>query len=323
MNPNAKSIGIFGFGALISALTLLSYQYFQRRRKFRQFRGELANIDDSIPLSPSGKPAVDTVELQREQLTRNYSFFGEEAMENIQNAFVIVVGLGGVGSHAAVHLLRSGVRNLRLIDFDQVTLSSLNRHAVATRSDVGTPKVVAIKKYCHQIFPTANIEARVELFSMDKADELISSGSPVYVLDCIDNIVTKVDLLRYCVENHISVVSSMGSACKADPSRVQMTTLDQTSEDALARSVRYRLRQAKIDPSKIPVIYSTERPSHVTIQPLPVEAETAVLISANEVIILGGHDNSAGTKDAMTFNLETLHFNKLPPMPFARFLHCA
>lgn len=57
--------------------------------------------------------------------------------------------------------------------------------------------------------------------------------------------------------------------------------------------------------------------------PLSVEAETAVLISANEVIILGGHDNSAGTKDAMTFNLETLHFNKLPPMPFARFLHCA
>lgn len=57
--------------------------------------------------------------------------------------------------------------------------------------------------------------------------------------------------------------------------------------------------------------------------PLSVEAETAVLISANEVIILGGHDNSAGTKDAMTFNLETMHFNKLPPMPYARFLHCA
>lgn len=57
--------------------------------------------------------------------------------------------------------------------------------------------------------------------------------------------------------------------------------------------------------------------------PLSVEAETAVLISSNEVIILGGHDNSAGTKDAMTFNLETLHFNKLPPMPYARFLHCA
>jgi len=80
-------------------------------------------------------------EIVREQLSRNVTFFGEPAQRVICSSFVVVVGLGGVGSHAAHMLLRGGVGRLRLIDFDQVTLSSLNRHAVATRADVGTPKV--------------------------------------------------------------------------------------------------------------------------------------------------------------------------------------
>lgn len=89
------------------------------------------------------------------QLSRNYSFLGEESMAAIRGSYVVVVGCGGVGSWAATMLLRSGVGRLLLIDYDLATLSSLNRHACATLEDVGTPKVVAMQKYFKKIAPWA------------------------------------------------------------------------------------------------------------------------------------------------------------------------
>ena len=102
-------------------------------------------------------------------------------------------------------LLRAGVGRLRLIDFDQVSLSSLNRHAVATRNDVGTPKVVAMRKHFHRTFPRANIDIRVELFDKSNAPALLD-GTPDFVLDCIDNMSTKVDLMAYCFDRDIKVI---------------------------------------------------------------------------------------------------------------------
>src|SRR6185369_5396548 len=94
----------------------------------------------------------------REQLARNISFLGEEGVEKLRKSFIIIVGAGGVGSWIALMLLRSGVEHIRIIDFDQVTLSSLNRHAVATHEDVGTPKVVALQKNFQHIAPWAKVE---------------------------------------------------------------------------------------------------------------------------------------------------------------------
>lgn len=105
-------------------------------------------------------------------------------------ALVIVIGLGGVGSHAAHLLLRGGVRKLRLIDFDQVSLSSLNRHATATRADVGTSKATALRKQLLRICPHAEVEACTHLFSAKYADELLR-GRPALVVDCIDDLATK------------------------------------------------------------------------------------------------------------------------------------
>lgn len=112
-------------------------------------------------------------ELIKEQLSRNNAFFGPERLSKIRNSFVIVVGLGGVGSHAAMMLVRSGVQRIRLIDFDQVTLSSLNRHASATHDDVGLAKVAAMKKAFKKIAPWCQVDARIELFSKLKADDLL------------------------------------------------------------------------------------------------------------------------------------------------------
>ncbi|KAJ1675464.1 hypothetical protein EV182_001211 [Spiromyces aspiralis] len=221
---------------------------------------------DNDPAGVVGKDTVVDIdpeeeELVQEQLARHKAFFGPEGLEKLRNGFVIVVGCGGVGSWAALMLVRSGVQRLRLIDFDQVTLSSLNRHAVATRADVGMPKVMALQRAFKGIAPHAKVDARVQLFQGELADKLLS-GNPDYVLDCIDNIDTKLQLLKYCHDNGIKVISAMGAGMKADPSRVQISDISNTFEDALSRAVRRKLKRLGVE-SGISVVYSTEKPGKV------------------------------------------------------------
>ncbi|KAF2605279.1 hypothetical protein F2Q70_00027230 [Brassica cretica] len=140
-------------------------------------------------------------------LVRNIQFFDLEAQRKVTGSYVVVIGLGGVGSHAASMLLRSGVGKLLLVDFDQVSLSSLNRHAVATRADVGIPKAVCLKKHFSAIFPECHVEAKVLLYDSSSEEEILS-GNPDFVLDCIDNIDTKVGLLAACVKRGLKVLSA-------------------------------------------------------------------------------------------------------------------
>ncbi|KAG8715397.1 hypothetical protein FRC08_010643 [Ceratobasidium sp. 394] len=211
--------------------------------------------------------------LVREMLARNYAFFGEESMSKVRGGRVIIVGCGGVGSWAAVMLIRSGVSNLRLIDFDMVTLSSLNRHAVATLADVGVPKVTACKNFFARVAPWVEVDARVELWKLGAVgEELLEwGGEPAdWVIDAIDNMTTKVQLLKYCREHDIKVFASMGAGTKSDPTRVQISDISNTFEDPLARSVRRRLRLDGVE-SGVPVVYSTEKPSDIKLLPLPQE----------------------------------------------------
>ncbi|WVQ84344.1 hypothetical protein IAT38_006496 [Cryptococcus sp. DSM 104549] len=206
--------------------------------------------------------------LIREQLTRNYNFLGEESMAMVRNSYVVVVGCGGVGSWCALMLLRSGVGRILLIDFDLTTLSSLNRHASATLEDVGTPKVIAMQKYLKRIAPWAQIDVQIGLWRKGDGEKWLEGAD--WVVDAIDNIDTKVDLLTHCHKSGIKVFSSMGSGAKKDPTRVQIADIATTYEDPLARSVRRKLRINGI-PSGIPVVYSTETPSDVKLLPLPEE----------------------------------------------------
>lgn len=235
--------------------------YIKKQSDLKQFKQDLA---DKL-LFDDGNTS-DTENLMKEQLSRNIAFLGEAGVDKCRSSFVVVVGLGGVGSHAAHMLARSGIGRIRLIDFDQVTLSSLNRHAVAKRSDVGTFKVFAMKKHLHDVVPHAIIETFVDMFKKESAPILLA-GNPDYVLDCIDNLETKVDLLEYCQKNKIPVISSMGAGAKADASRIQIADVSETSEDPLARSTRRALRMRGID-SGITVVYSTEKPSNIQLLPL-------------------------------------------------------
>ena len=167
---------------------------------------------------------ISEEEIHRQQFTRNVAFFGEDGQNRIEDAFVVVIGLGGVGSHTANMLARSGIGRLKLIDFDIVTVSSLNRHAVATRKDVGKPKVEVMRDHILEFNPSIQISVNNVLISHENIHSLLEE-KPDFVVDCIDDFSTKTDVLEYCVKNQIRVISSMGSGCRSNPTSLLITNI--------------------------------------------------------------------------------------------------
>jgi len=188
---------------------------------------------------------------------------GEAGLARLRQACVAVVGLGGVGGHAAVALARSGVGRLRLIDCDKVTWSSLNRSAWAVAADVGRAKATSLREWIEALGAGTRIEAVEAFFHQDTADELLA-GPPDFVLDAIDSLTPKVALLRACVERGIPVAGSMGASARTDPTQLRVGDIADTEVCPLARAVRTRLRRVGIR-GGIPVVYSVEPP----LAPLP------------------------------------------------------
>ncbi|KAJ1698871.1 hypothetical protein LUZ63_007383 [Rhynchospora breviuscula] len=247
------------------ALLKLSHRYYAKRHGKSLPNGALAEdgtngkaSNEDLARNFVGSDILAD-EIVSEQLTRNIQFFGLESQRKVTQSFVVIIGLGGVGSHAASMLLRSGVGRLLLVDFDQVSLSSLNRHAVATREDVGTPKALCLKKHFSLIYPECQIEARVQLYDSSSEEEILS-GNPDFVLDCIDNIDTKVALLAACVRRGLKVLSAMGAGARADPTRIRIADLRESTNDPLSRAVRYRLRKDYGIDGGFPVVFSLEKP---------------------------------------------------------------
>lgn len=126
-------------------------------------------------------------------------------------------------------LARGGVEFLRFIDFDQVTLSSLNRHACATLADVGIPKVTCVQKLCHQL-GVPHVDARAEMYTKDSGPALLGDVEWDVVIDCIDDVPTKAALLAYCIKNKIRVMSCMGAGGKSDMTRLHISDIRTASE---------------------------------------------------------------------------------------------
>ncbi|EOD16260.1 hypothetical protein EMIHUDRAFT_102870 [Emiliania huxleyi CCMP1516] len=191
---------------------------------------------------------------------------------------VVVVGLGGVGSHAAQLLLRGGVVRLRLVDFDQVTLSSLNRHATATRAEVGLAKALALRAALLAIRPGAEIDARVSLFNAAAAAELL--GGPVaLVIDAIDDIATKAELQVHCFRAGLPLLSALGAGGKADCGCLHVAPLADVLGDPVASSVGKLVRAAEpaggdwwrsLD-QRVECVYSSEK-QRVGLLPMPAGA---------------------------------------------------
>jgi len=190
--------------------------------------------------------------------TRSIDFLGEERFAWLQKSFVAVFGLGGVGSHAVCALARTGVGRLRVVDFDDVTPSSLNRSAVFARADVGRPKAEVIEEHLARVAPETRVGAYAEFFHEETVDALLD-GPPDYVIDAIDSEGPKLRLLRTCVERDIPVVSCMGAAARGDPTQVRIADISETNICPLARNIRGRLRKEGIT-TGITCVFSLEHP---------------------------------------------------------------
>jgi tRNA A37 threonylcarbamoyladenosine dehydratase len=159
-------------------------------------------------------------------------------------------------------IIRSGIKKIRVIDYDIVTLSSLNRHAFAVRKDVGKLKVRVVKEYLEQINPNIELECIDDAFIKEDADDYIKKGNPDYVIDCIDDLEAKCDLINYCHMNKISIISSMGAAGRMDPTCIRLGDLATVQGDILAKRIKYIYKKSfKEKIPEIPIIYSIEKNS--------------------------------------------------------------
>ncbi|CAG9940527.1 unnamed protein product [Clonostachys rosea f. rosea IK726] len=294
-NPRFQLFATAVFSGATVASLILGYQSLERGQRISRLKNSIPRSEADDGKVTYSDPPVDKEdarnqalarraqagdfdeELILEQLARNRVFLKPEGLDKLRDSFVVVVGCGGVGSHATASLARSGASKIRLVDFDQVTLSSLNRHAVATLADVGTPKVRCLERRLIAIAPWVQFDLRQEKFDDDVAEKLLgpwgeTDRKPDFVIDAIDNIDTKVALLKYCHDNKLPVISSMGAGCKSDPTRIIVGDISTSTDDALSRSTRRRLKLVGVH-TGIPVVYSMEKTGDGKAELLPLPEE--------------------------------------------------
>lgn len=192
-----------------------------------------------------------------DRLYRTQLLYGEMGLNKLQNATVMVVGCGAVGSFAIEALARTGIGHLILIDFDTVEESNINRQLFALDSTIGQPKVNVAKQRITDINPNIKIDTLNMFFD----ENTVLKCKPDIVIDAIDTVTSKVALYKWAVANNIPFISSMGAALKTDISQIKLSTISRTSVCPLAARIRHLIRE--LDLPDFPVVYSMEKPAIV------------------------------------------------------------
>ncbi|MEG6616081.1 tRNA threonylcarbamoyladenosine dehydratase [Peptococcaceae bacterium 1198_IL3148] len=190
------------------------------------------------------------------RFSRTEMLIGPEGLEKLKSSKVAVFGVGGVGSYTVEALARAGIGELILVDFDDVDITNINRQLHALESTVGKAKVELMAERIKLINPQARVQAIKRFYTPENGPELITPDLD-YVVDAIDNVTGKLDLIKRCIANNIAIVASMGAGNKLDPTAFKVADISQTSVCPLAKVVRRELRNAGIN-SGVKVVYSTE-----------------------------------------------------------------
>lgn len=189
--------------------------------------------------------------------TRTALLLGTEGMRRLAASHVLVVGLGGVGAYAAEEIARAGVGRMTLVDADVVSLSNLNRQLPALHSTLGKPKAEVMAARLRDINPDLEIEVRNCFVRDEETEALLDAAHYDFVVDAIDTLSPKTFLIYHALQRHLPIISSMGAGAKVDPSRIRIADISKTTDCALARAVRKRLKGMGIS-SGLPVVFSTE-----------------------------------------------------------------
>ena len=208
----------------------------------------------AVPLQPNlNKMAIQDAIFRRSEL-----LLGDERLGLIAQKRVIIFGVGGVGSWCAESLVRSGIRQLTIVDSDRVCITNINRQLMATTKTIGQVKVEALKERLLTINPAAEITALQKIFTAENADEFELDNYD-YIIDAIDSLKDKAALILLACLTNAKFYSSMGAALKLDPTRIKVTEFWKVQGDPLARALRKKFKSQKQFPKhKFQCVYSDE-----------------------------------------------------------------
>ncbi len=190
-------------------------------------------------------------------LARTEILIGKSSIEKIKKVNIIVFGCGGVGSFCIESLVRSGIEKITIVDNDTISLTNINRQLIATISKIGCLKVDVMEERILDINPNVVVTKKNIFYTKDTYNE-INLSEYDYVIDAIDTVSAKIYIAEYCYNNNINLISSMGTGNRLDPTKFKITDIYKTSEDPLAKTMRYELRKRGI--KRLKVLFSEEIP---------------------------------------------------------------
>ena len=193
-----------------------------------------------------------------DQFSRTQLLLGEESMKKLSDMRVAVFGIGGVGGYVCEALVRTGIGHFDLIDDDKVCLSNLNRQIIATRKTVGLYKADVMKERMLEINPNVEVNVYKCFFLPENADEFPFADYD-YVIDAVDTVTAKVELVMKCKEMNVPIISSMGAGNKLDASAFKVADIYKTKMCPLAKVMRHEMKKRGV--KKLKVVYSEEKPT--------------------------------------------------------------
>lgn len=191
-----------------------------------------------------------------EQFSRTELLIGKENVDKLKNSKVAIFGIGGVGSFTVEALARGGIGKFILVDKDDVDLTNINRQIIATSKTIGKPKVEVAKERILEINPNANVEIYKEFF-MPETNGILNK-TITYIVDAVDTVTAKIELVKRANELNIPIISCMGTGNKLDPTKFEISDIYKTSVCPLAKVMRKELKSRGI--KRLKVIYSKENP---------------------------------------------------------------
>ena len=191
-------------------------------------------------------------------LERTELIVGEKALENLQNAHVLIVGLGGIGSFAGEFIARAGLGKMTIIDGDAFDPTNKNRQLTALDSTIGRNKAVVLAERIKDINPEIDLTIIEEFVLPERVWEILKDSKPDYVMDCIDSVTPKLEWLIACIALKVKIISAMGAGGKMDASRVEVVSLTKTHNCKLASHLKKRLKRKNVEFKKVKAVFSSE-----------------------------------------------------------------
>ncbi len=195
--------------------------------------------------------------VERGIFNRTELLLGKDLMDKVSNIRVIILGVGGVGSWCAESLVRSGIKHLTIVDSDRICVTNINRQLMATTKTVGQVKVDVLKSRFLEINPTAQITALQQIYSAETSDSF-QLDSYDYIIDAIDSLENKAELIRTATKTNAAFFSSMGAALKMDPMKIKVAEFWKVKGCPLGAALRRKIRQGEKPAKKFLCVYSEE-----------------------------------------------------------------